>query len=114
MEDRLDVLQKVIEAIVREIPSGQRNVGACEVLSIAGGEVVDNGNRVPLRDQTAHQVGADEPRASGDQCPHCVVPARICARSCRAAASFGLIARAASSSASAFAGWPAATSARAS
>src|SRR5438132_10307591 len=114
MEDRVDVLHEVIDGVPREIPSDQRNIGIRKILSMAGGEVVDDRNRVPLGDEAAYQVGADEPGPSGDKCPHCVVPARIWARSCNAAASFGLIARAASSSASACAGWPAATSARAS
>jgi len=38
-----------------------------EALDVAGGEVVEDHDLVPLRQEPVGDVGSDEPRAAGDQ-----------------------------------------------
>jgi hypothetical protein len=51
-------------------PESRRGGHRGQVLHLAGGEIVDDGHVVALRDERRGQVRTDEPRATRDQCFH--------------------------------------------
>ena len=44
----------------------------------SGGQVVESSNVVPFGQQAVHQVAADEPRGSRNECSHCNLPPNRC------------------------------------
>ena len=65
---RSGVVEHVAE-VLADVALGERGLGA-QVLALAGGEVVDDGDLVAAREQRVDDVRADEPGAAGDDRPH--------------------------------------------
>jgi hypothetical protein len=55
---------------VHEVLEARAALEVRDVVDRAGGQVVEDEDRVPLREQRFGQVGPDEPRAAGDQRTH--------------------------------------------
>ena len=81
MEDRVDVLEEIVDRIVRQIAHDHGNLASREILAASRRKIVDDRYRMAVLEQSPRDVRTNESCTAGDERLHDLSPAMICERS---------------------------------